>query len=121
MQVAREASAAQRPHCQRFSSGRETLTGTDMNLSSRFSKRQSSALLSLDVVQTSRQKLVMCLRINGKHGSNVPPVNVTLRDVGRSMGWSERWAASGASSGALAGGNGTSMASGKVSDFSVTP
>lgn len=71
VQVAWEASETQRPHCQRFSSGRETLTGTDMNLSSQLSKRQSSVLLSLDVVQTSRQKLVMCLRINGKHGSNV--------------------------------------------------
>lgn len=82
----------------RFSSGRESLTGTDVNLSSRLSKRQSSVLLSLDVVQTSRQKLVMCPRINGKHGSNVPSLNVALRDVGR---------------------NGTLMMSGKVSNFSV--
>lgn len=58
-------------------SGRETLTGTDMNLSFKEAELRSA------VPGRCPDGLVMCLRINGQRGYNVSSLNVTVWDVAR--------------------------------------
>lgn len=63
----------------------------------------------------------MCLRINGKHGYNVPSLNVTLWDVARYKNTTHVISLGLQASGALAVACGMFLVSGKVTHFSVTP